>query len=126
TVHEIDRFRSFGRARILPSAAEIEAQSGKRLVSRFEFGAFHMRVEIVVDGSGVDYAGNLIILVIVIEEIRVQRKRAVKQRVRRTQLERIHKFGLEGKRMDWISDIAASECQQRCTGRIGTARLVTM
>ena len=88
-----------GNAGIFPAAREIEPQAGHRLPRRFEFGAFDMRIEIVVDRGAIDDLGDLIALVIVVEDIAVQRQRAVEQRVLRAQFEGIDEFRLEGQRM---------------------------
>ena len=60
-----------------------------------------------IDRRAVDDSRNLIVLVIVIEDIAIERQRAVEQRVLRAQFKRIDEFRLEGQRMDRIGDIAA-------------------
>ncbi len=59
-----------------------------------------MRIEIQIDRRAVDDLGNLVVLVIVVEDIGVQRQRAIQQRVLRAQFERVDEFRLEGQRMD--------------------------
>ncbi len=104
-IHQIDGFVAFRRARIFITACKIEPQARQRFVSRLEFRAFDMRIEIVVDRSAIDDPGNLIRFIVIVENIAVQRQRAVQQRVLRAQLERVDEFRLERQRMDRIGNI---------------------
>ena len=93
---------------IFISAREGEFQTRRRFPARFQFGAFHRGVEIQIDRRAVHNFRNLIILVIVIEDIAVQRQRAVEQRVLGAQFIGIDEFRLERKRMNGFSVMLAA------------------
>ena len=61
-VHQIDGGLAVLDARVFIAAREIEFQAGNRLIPRFQFGASHGGVEIVVDRRAVHDLGNLIAL----------------------------------------------------------------
>ncbi len=127
-IHQIDRLLSLCNRGIFPTACEIEAEARERLPGRFDFRAFHMRIEIVVDRGAIDDAGDLIVLVVVIERVEIERQRAIKQRVLRTDLERVYKFWFERKRVNGIARLAKPfrMCQEDRARRICTAGFIAM
>ncbi len=129
SIHQVDCLRSLGERRIFPSAGKIEAQAGKRLIRRFDLGAFYMRVEVQIDRTAVDDLRDLIVLVIVVEDIAVQRQCAVKQRVFGAQLECIDEFRFERQRVIGLNiryTRGLAELQKYRAGWIGPSRLVAV
>ncbi len=59
---------------VFPSAREVESQARQRFPCGFQFGAFGMGIEILIDRRTINDLRDLIILVIVIEDITVQRE----------------------------------------------------
>src|SRR5580692_4100056 len=53
-VDEIDCLVAFRKCRIFPAAGEIEAKSRSWLPRRLHLCAFHMRVEVQIDGGTID------------------------------------------------------------------------
>ena len=104
-VHQIDSLIAFGESGVFPSTGEIKAQTRQWLPSRFNFRALYMRVKIEIDRRAIDNLGDLIIFVIVVEDIAVQRQRAVQQSILASQLERIDEFGFERQRVIRIFDV---------------------
>ena len=94
---------------VFVTAGEAESETGKGLIGRLDFGAFHRGIEIVVDGCAVHDAGNLITRIIVEEEVAVQRKRAIEQGVLGAEFIGIDELGLERDRMDRICEASVSE-----------------
>ena len=99
-IHQVDGALAIGDPGIFVSAGKIEPQARHRLPGGFQFRAFHRGVEIQIDRRAIHDFGNLIVFIIVVENIAVQRQRAVEQRVLGTQLEGIDEFRLERKRMN--------------------------
>ena len=103
-IHQIDGALAVVDARVFVAAREIEFEAGNRLPHRFQFGAFHRGIEIVVDRGAIHDARNLIACVIVEEDIAVQRQPAIQQRVLGAEFIGIDEFRLEGQRMDGVGD----------------------
>ena len=127
-IHEIDGALALRDSGIFPAAREIKSQSGHRLPCRFQLGAFGMCIEVQIDRRPVDNLGNLVILVIVVEEITVQRQRAIQKRVLRTSSNASTNSGLNvnGCIGCTLKNIAVANICLRGedrTGRIGAAAL---
>ena len=104
TIHQVDRTLAIVDPRMFVTACEFELEAGRRFVGCLDFGALNRRIEIIVDRGAIHDAGYLVTLVVVEEDVAVERKCAVQQCVLSAQLIRIDKFRFEGQRMDGIGD----------------------
>ena len=89
--------------RIFVAAIETELQAGNGRPCGFQFRASHRGVHIHVHGGSVDDLRYLIIPVLVEEDIAVEDKAAVEQRVLRAEFEGVVEFRLEGGRVRLIA-----------------------
>ena len=86
-VHQVYGLGSFCQFAVLKSAGQVEDQPVDRLPCRLDFRALDVGVEIEVDRGAIDDLGYLVVLIVVQENIAVQRNRIVQQRVLRSELE---------------------------------------
>ena len=80
-IHQIDPGSPRGDFGVFLSARKIQLKSRRWLPGGFDFRAFDCGVEIHVDRGAVHDLRNLITGVVIIEDISIQRKGAVEQRI---------------------------------------------
>src|SRR6185437_16743698 len=95
-IHQIDGGLTIVYFCRLISAAKRESQTRNRLPSRLKLCPLDRGIEIQIDRGTIDDLGNLITLVVVKEDIPIQRQTAVERRILRTKLISVYEFRLKG------------------------------
>ena len=104
-VHQVDGGLAIVDARVFITAREIEFQAGQWLPARFQFRTLNRRVEVEVDRGAIDDLRNLVALVIVIEDVAIQRQPAIEQRVLGSEFVGIDEF-----RREMWPDASTEDC----------------